>query len=88
MITLTVGELKDRLERLPDDMEVLIPVIKEDDCNNIIALRRVKTLGILKAIGEEDALCLNASTDDIDISDQVNKSTSIDASIECVQVLF
>lgn len=91
MMNMTIGDLKDRIKDLPDDMSVIIPVITEDDVNRILAFRHVRTAGILKCEYEEEndktVLCLNGATDDLDISSQVEQS-HCDPSIECEQVLF
>lgn len=47
MINMTVGDLKAILNELPGDMSIIIPVIDEDDANNIFAFRHVRTAGIL-----------------------------------------
>ena len=36
---LTISELKKIVADLPDDMPVIIPVIDEDDCNQIFGFR-------------------------------------------------
>ena len=46
MIDLTVGELKNLIKDLPDDMDVIIPVTIEEDANYIDSFRHVRTLGI------------------------------------------
>lgn len=89
MMNMTVGDLRDRLENLPDDMPVIIPVITEEDANNIQAFRYVRTAGILHCECEDDetVLCLNSAADGLDISSQLENSHG-DPSIECEQVLF
>lgn len=68
-----VKDLKHILERLPDDMAVIIPVIDEEDANHISGFRHVGTAGVLISEGEQDreALCLNSASDGQDIADQV-----------------
>lgn len=89
MINMTIEDLKDRIKDLPDDMPILIPVITEEDANNIQAFRYVRTAGILVCKHEEDdtVLCLNAAADGLDISTQLKKS-GVDPEIECERVLF
>ena len=71
---MTVGDLRRILNKLPNDMDVIIPVISLEDCNIIEAFRHVRTAGILENRYEESpALCLNAAQDGMDISEQVNK---------------
>ena len=71
-----VKDLKDIVNKLPDDLLVIIPVIDEDDSNHIFGFRKVRTAGILECVGEEEpeALCLNAAADEQDIADQVHFS--------------
>lgn len=68
-----VKDLKNIIEKLQDDLLVIIPVINEDDANEIIGFRKVRTAGILTCEYEDDteALCLNASADEQNIADQV-----------------
>lgn len=66
-----VKDLKRILNRLPDDMPIIIPVIDKDDANHIFGFCHVRTAGILESCGEEDACCLNAAADGQDIADQV-----------------
>ena len=77
---LTVKDLKDILAQCPDDMPVIIPVIDEDDCNNIYGFRYVRTAGILSCESEAPknriVLCLNAATDS-DISSQVKNKDAV-----------
>ena len=84
---LTISELKKIVADLPDDMPVIIPVIDEDDCNQIFGFRFVRTAGLLSRESEkyDTVLCLNAAADDHDIADQVRFS-GIDVSVE--KILF
>lgn len=86
MIDLTVGELKNIIKDLPDDMDVIIPVTIEKDANYINSFRHVRTLGILSNKYEEKpALCLNGAQNGADIKTQlnINKLGTI-----CEKVLF
>ena len=69
---MSVKDLKNILNDVPDDMPVIIPVIDEDNCNRIFGFRYVRTAGILTSPGEKDdrVLCLNAA-DKENIADQV-----------------
>lgn len=69
-----VKDLKKILDKLPDDMPIIIPIIDEDDANHIYGFRYVRTAGVLASYGEEDACCLNAAADKQDIADQVHFS--------------
>jgi hypothetical protein len=64
---MTVGDLRGILNELPGDMSIIIPVIDEDDANNIFAFRHVRTAGILydeyEEKGDQRVLCLNAAAD-------------------------
>ena len=72
-MNMTVKDLKEIVNKLPDDMEVIIPVIDEYNADDIQAFRLVRTAGVLEADGERPALCLNSSSGG-NISDQVEKS--------------
>lgn len=87
MLTMTIDDLKDRIKDLPGDMEVVIPVITEDDANNILAFRRVKTAGILESVNEDKpALYLGTASGGLDIAAQIDMRMS--DQITCKQVLF
>lgn len=68
-----VKDLKKILDKLPDDLPIVIPVIDEDDANHISGFRYVRTAGELISEGEREpeVLCLNAAADGHDIADQV-----------------
>lgn len=68
-----VKDLKDILNKLPDDMKIVIPVVDEDNVNQIYGFRMIRTAGILEADFEQDrnVLCLNGAADGHDIADQV-----------------
>ena len=72
-VNMRIKDLKHILEQLPDNMAVIIPVIDENDANNISGFRHVRTAGVLISEGEHDreVLCLNAAADGQDITDQV-----------------
>ena len=78
-----VKDLKKILNKLPDDMPIIIPVIAEDDANHIYCFRHIRTAGVLASYGEEDACCLNAAADWQDIADQVHFS-DIDVSVKSI----
>lgn len=84
-INMTIKDLKNILEGLPDDMPVIIPVIDHDDANSISGFRYVRTAGVLSDDGEDDALCLNSAADGVDIKTQVGM---YDSYIGCDKVLF
>lgn len=88
-INMTVADLKGILTDLPDDMSIIIPVINEDDCNDIIAFRHVRTAGILfceyEEKNEQRVLCLNAAEHGVDISTQIKSRNS---DISCEKVMF
>lgn len=81
MINLKVGRLKEILDKCDDDLDVIIPVIDEDDANHIRGFRHVRTVGLLCS-GKDDALCLNAAQYGLDISSQVGSRA------ECKKVYF
>lgn len=73
---MTIKDLKKVIENIPEYYPVIIPVIDEDDSNSILAFRYIRTAGILTDNSQEDdaVLCLNTSTDDADISTQIEQS--------------
>lgn len=88
---LTVKDLKNTINDLPDDMILVIPVIDEDDSNIIHGFRIARTAAILKCESEnpDTVLCINTadtSIKNIDITEQIKKS-NVD-SVEVVNVLF
>lgn len=87
VINLTVGELKDILNQIDDDeMDVIIPVVPEDDINYISGFRHVRTVGILSNPYEpKTALCLNASICGLDISEQIKRSGNDSV---CEQIMY
>ena len=78
MADMKIKDLKNLIDKLPDDMLVIIPVIDEDDANHIYGFRKVRTAGILvdeyADKNEMEVLCLNAAADEQDIADQVHFS--------------
>lgn len=82
-----VEDLKSILNKLPDDMLVVIPVVDEEDVNHILGFRKVRTAGILKCETEEESnvLCLNGAWKGQDISDQINHC---DNNVDIVEVLY
>lgn len=75
---MSVKDLKDILNDLPDEMLVVIPVVDEDNVNSILGFRKVRTAGILESTCEpeesREVLCLNGAMDGQDIADQVHFS--------------
>lgn len=71
-----VKDLKKILNKLPDDMPVIVPVIDNDYTNYIYGFRYVRTAGILLCGWEQEpeALCLNAAADGQNIADQIRLS--------------
>lgn len=71
-----VGDLKNTIKDLPDDMIVVIPIVDEDNVNTIFAFRKVRTAGILTCEEDPDpeVLCLNGAKGDQDIADQIHFS--------------
>ena len=85
-VDMKVKDLKAILNELPDDMDVIIPVIGPDDANHISGFRHVRTAGILQCMDEDDALCINAADYGVDIYSQVNAYDG--RYIACKRVLF
>lgn len=73
----TIKDLKNIIEQLPEYMKVVIPIIDEDDANRICGFRKVRTAGVLACEYEKEepkVLCLNAAWNACDIADQVYNS--------------
>lgn len=70
---MTIKDLKNIINNLPDDMIIVIPVVDEDNVNSILGFRKVRTAGILVCETESDpeVLCLNGAMNGQDIADQV-----------------
>lgn len=87
MTDMRIKDLKQIIDKLPDDMLVVIPVIDEESVDRIYGFRKVRTAGILTCEAEQDpeVLCLNAATNDYDIADQVHFSGR---DVDVVKVLF
>lgn len=87
-VNLTIKELKEIIKDLPDDMDVIIPVITEDDANDILGFRYVRTAGILTNKYEPNsALCLNSSDDGLDISSQIKMMAGEHNKTSCEKIL-
>lgn len=87
-MNMTVKELKIILEKLPDDMNVIIPVIDEDDINKIHGFRYIRTAGILNETTEEyPALCLNAASATSNIEGQL-KYSGYKTQVTCTKLLY
>lgn len=89
-INMTVRDLKEIIKNIPDDMDdlnVIIPVITEEDANRILVFRHVRTAGVLISDYEENpALCLNTVLYGLDISSQIERKN--DSHVRCEKVLF
>lgn len=86
-INMKVKDLKNILATCPDGMDVIIPVIDEEDANIIYAFRYVRTAGILSNQTEEySALCLNSSENGCDISEQIKQRYR--GNTACDRILF
>lgn len=84
-INVKVRDLKECLEGLPDDMDVVIPVHDEDDSNVINGYRHVRTIGILENGGGETALGIATSEHGANM-DNLMKLNAGDTT--CKKVLF
>ena len=83
----TVRDLKNMLDGLPDDMEVIVPITNEHNPNHVFGFNRIRTAGILKSPAEQDmALCLAPSLGGLDIYSLVNNSKYVIAKVE--EMLF
>ena len=84
-----IKDLKNIIADLPDDMLVIIPVVNEDNVNDILGFRIARTAGVLTCSGEKDreAFCINGAEPIriYDIADQVYYSGK-DVGVE--RVLF
>lgn len=85
-INVNVRDLRDCLEGLPDDMNVIIAVCDEHDANVILGYRHVRTIGLLENKYEEKpAFCVAASSGGADMYSlmELNRSDTI-----CIKNLF
>lgn len=89
-MNITVKDLKEAIKDLPDDMDVIMPVINEDDANEILAFRHIRTIGILECKTENGpALCLNTSAAGADLYNQINSNKyRADNSVKCNKLLI
>lgn len=86
MNNLTVGDLRDRIKDLPDDMLVIIPVSSAEDANYIESFIHARTLGIVSNKYEEKpALCINTAENGADINIQLKLNKLFTT---CDKVLF
>ena len=82
---MTVGDLKDRLKDLPDDMAVIIPCNEDiTDHDHIDGFKYIRTAGVLECSYEKPALCLNTAGE-LDICGQVERLSN---DVSCTKVLF
>lgn len=73
-INLTVRDLRDCLEGLPDDMDVIITITPEDDPNYILGFNHIRTAGILSNHYEpKSALCLAPSSGGLDMFSLIDR---------------
>lgn len=85
-INITVRDLKEILEGLPDDMEVITTVTPEDDSNYIVSFKRVRTAGILSNPCEQrPALCFAPSENGADMYTLID---SLHGDTTCEKLLF
>lgn len=85
-INVTVRDLRECLEGLPDDMDVILAVGDVDDPNVILGYRHIRAVGLLENKYEpKQALCLAASENGADMYSlmELNKSDT-----SCVKGLF
>lgn len=85
-INVTVRDLRDCLEGLPDDMDVIFALCDEKDANVILGYRHIRAVGVLENKYEpKQALCLAASENGADMYSlmELNKSGT-----SCVKGLF
>ena len=88
---LTVGVLKSFLDGLPDDMQVVIPVMDMDNADEIYGFRFVRTAGVLKCPGEnpERVFCVSALGTSGDIREQLKSpGYHADNTITCERTFY
>ena len=86
-MNMTIKDLKDIIENLPDDMPVIMPAIDRDEPDKIFCFCHIRTIGVLSSDYDADALCLNTS-DELNIHEQIKESKDIDDHIKCKQILL
>lgn len=79
---LTVKQLKDIINDLPDDMQIVTPVIDAERPDVIYGFRFVRTIGVLKDEHEnpDTVLCINTTNDfslgEVKVSDILKENIS------------
>lgn len=87
-MNMTIKNLKECIEDLPDDMLVIMPIVEKNDSNVIFSFRIARTAGILSSEYEsKPAFCLNSSRDGLDIETQL-EANKYRLSVECDKLLF
>lgn len=67
-INVNVRDLRECLEGLPDDMDVIIPVCVDGDENVILGFKHARTIGILENPMEaKPAFCIATARDGADM---------------------
>lgn len=85
-MNVNVRDLRDCLEGLPDDMDVIIPVFDEHDENIIVGFRHMRTVGLLENQYEPKlALCLATARNGADMYSLMNYNK---LNTKCVKGLF
>lgn len=85
-MNVNVRDLRDCLEGLPNNMDVIIPVFDEHDENIIVGFRHVRTVGLLENQYEPKlALCLATARNGADMYSLMNYNK---LNTKCVKGLF
>lgn len=85
---LTIGDLKELIKDLPDEMEVIVSDMNHNVAHpQITGMYEAVTAGILHNIGL-DGFCISTSISDIKLDELVKNSDSIRGYISCKEVLF
>lgn len=86
---MTVKDLREILNALPEDMLIVMPVVDQNDVNYIYGFLKIGTAGILVCEAEEEreVFCLNVRYDGKDLSYQVQTS-GVNAYISVKEILY
>lgn len=86
---MTVEDLREIIKDLPDDMQIVIPVIDENDCNYIYGFRKVRVAGVLQCESEQEreVFCMNSAMDGKNLTHQIEES-GVDPDVTVRDILY
>lgn len=81
-LNLTVKEVKEALKDLPDDMQVIVPVVNPENLNEIYSFHFVRSIAVLHEEYDEDVVCLAPTQDGHDIT------SNLPSGVKCIKLLW